>query len=197
MEHADKNQGMNVSTSISDESLMLRYQQGDQAAFEALYSKYKDVLYRYFLKHCSDRSQSEELYQEVWIKLINSAARYQPKAKFKTYLFTIAHNTLVDFYRKAKPTQTVEFEEAEINEDFAHNSATLAMPEDEFTMKQKAKLLMQTLEELPADQKEAAILHFEEDMSVQEIAEVTQVKTETAKSRLRYAKNKLKAAILN
>jgi len=60
MEHANNNQGMDVS----DESLMLQYQQGDQAAFEALYRKYKDVLYRYFLKHCSDRQQSEELYQD-------------------------------------------------------------------------------------------------------------------------------------
>ncbi len=197
MEHADKNQGMDVSMNISDESLMLLYQQGDQASFEALYSKYKDVLYRYFLKHCSDRQQSEELYQEVWIKLINSAARYKPEAKFKTYLFTIAHNTLVDFYRKAKPTQTIEFEDTEMTEDFTSNPATLALPEDEFTMKQKANQLMKALEELPADQKEAAILHFEQEMSVQEIAEITQVKTETAKSRLRYAKNKLKAAILN
>lgn len=192
MEHADNNQGMDVS----DESLMLLYQQGDQAAFEALYRKYKDMLYRYFLKHCSDRQQSEELYQEVWIKLINSAARYTPKAKFKTYLFTIAHNTLVDFYRKAKPTQTIEFEDAEMNEDFTSNSATLALPEDEFTLKQKAKQLINALEELPADQKETALLHFEEEMSVQEIADITNVKTETAKSRLRYAKNKLKAALL-
>ena len=193
MEHADNNQSMDES----DESLMLLYQQGDQAAFETLYRKYKDVLYRYFLKHCSDRQQSEELYQEVWIKLINSAARYTPKAKFKTYLFTIAHNTLVDFYRKAKPAQTIEFEDAEMTEDFTSNPATLALPEDEFTLKQKAKQLMNALEELPADQKETALLHFEEDMSVQEIAEITQVKTETAKSRLRYAKNKLKAALLN
>ncbi|QMU60183.1 MAG: sigma-70 family RNA polymerase sigma factor [Gammaproteobacteria bacterium] len=184
-------------TEISDESLMLEYQQGEQAAFETLYRKYKDVLYRYFLKHCSDRQQSEELYQEVWIKLINSTARYTPKAKFKTYLFTIAHNTLVDFYRKAKPSQTIEFEDAEITEEFMNSPTPLALPEDEFTLKQKANLLMQALEELPADQKEVAILHFEQEMSVQEIAEITKVKTETAKSRLRYAKNKLKAAILN
>ena len=87
---------------VSDESLMLQYQQGEQAAFETLYRRYKDTLYRYFLKHCSNQQQSEELYQEVWIKLINSTARYKPKAKFRTYLFTIAHNTLVDFYRKTK-----------------------------------------------------------------------------------------------
>ncbi|MBT8113315.1 MAG: sigma-70 family RNA polymerase sigma factor [Gammaproteobacteria bacterium] len=185
------------SKETSDENLMLQYQQGEQAAFEILYRRYKDVLYRYFLKHCSDRSQSEELYQEVWIKLINSAARYKPKAKFKTYLFTIAHNTLVDFYRKAKPSQIIEFEEAEMTEEFTNNSTPLAMPEDEFTLKQKTNLFIQTLEALPADQKEAAILHFEQEMSVQEIAEITQVKTETAKSRLRYAKNKLKAAILD
>ncbi|NNC67957.1 MAG: sigma-70 family RNA polymerase sigma factor [Gammaproteobacteria bacterium] len=194
MEQVDKTLS---SKETSDENLMLQYQQGEQAAFEILYRRYKDVLYRYFLKHCSDRSQSEELYQEVWIKLINSAARYKPKAKFKTYLFTIAHNTLVDFYRKAKPSQIIEFEEAEMTEEFTNNSTPLAMPEDEFTLKQKTNLFIQTLEALPADQKEAAILHFEQEMSVQEIAEITQVKTETAKSRLRYAKNKLKAAILD
>ena len=194
MEQVDNTLG---SGEASDETLMLQYQQGGQAAFEALYRRYKDVLYRYFLKHCSDREQSEELYQEVWIKLINSTARYTPKAKFKSYLFTIAHNTLIDFYRKAKSAQTIEFEDAEITEDFTNNPATLALPEDEFTLKQKTKLFMQALEELPTDQKEAAILHFEQEMSVQEIAEITKVKTETAKSRLRYAKNKLKAAILN
>ena len=180
----------------SDENLMLRYQQGEQAAFETLYRRYKDVLYRYFLKHCSNRHQSEELYQEVWIKLINSATRYQPKAKFKTYLFTIAHNTLVDFYRKAKPLQTIEFEDAEVTEDITNNSTPLALPEDEFTFKQKSQFLLQALDNLSAEQKEAAILHFEQELSVHEIAEITQVKPETAKSRLRYAKNKLKAAIL-
>lgn len=179
----------------SDEALMLLYQQGDQAAFETLYRRYKDVLYRYFVKHSNDSHQSEELYQEVWIKLINSTARYQPKAKFKTYLFTIAHNTLIDFYRKIKPTQVIEFEDAEITEELSNNSASLALPEDEFTLKQKSNQFMQALQELPANQKEAVILHFEQELSVEEIAKITQVKTETAKSRLRYAKNKLKAAI--
>jgi len=182
---------------ISDENLMLRYQQGEQQAFEDLYRRYKDTLYRYFLKHCNDRHQSEELYQEVWIKLINSTARYKPTAKFKTYLFTIAHNTLVDFYRKTKPTLNIDFEEVEITENFINNPATLALPEDEFTLKQKTKQFMNALDELPANQKEAAMLYFDQEMNAQEISEVTQVNTETAKSRLRYAKNKLKAAILS
>jgi RNA polymerase sigma-70 factor (ECF subfamily) len=186
-----------VKKEVSDETLMLQYQHGEQSAFETLYRRYKDVLYRYFLKHCNDHQQSEELYQEVWIKLINSAAHYTSKGKFKAYLFTIAHNTLVDFYRKAKPSQTIEFEDAEMKEDITNSSTPLALPEDEFTLKQITKLFMKALEELPVEQKEAAILHFEQKMSVQEIAEVTKVKTETAKSRLRYAKKKLKAAITN
>jgi RNA polymerase sigma-70 factor (ECF subfamily) len=181
----------------SDEALMQLYQQGDQAAFETLYRNYKDVLYRYFIKHCSDRQQSEELYQEVWIKLINSATHYQPKAKFKTYLFTIAHNTLIDFYRKKKPTQVVEFEDAETAEELINHTTALALPEDEFTLKQKANQFMHALQKLPANQKEAMLLHLDQDLSMEEIAEITQVKYETAKSRLRYAKNKLKAAIQN
>ena len=176
---------------------MLRYQQGDQAAFEALYRRYKDVLYRYFVKHSSDSHQSEELYQEVWIKLIKSTARYQPKAKFKTYLFTIAHNTLIDFYRKIKPTQEIEFVDTEMTEELTNNSTSLALPENEFTLRQKSNQFMQALQELPTNQKEAVILHFEQELSVEEIAEITQVKIETAKNRLRYAKNKLKAAIQN
>lgn len=178
-----------------DEALMLLYQQGNQAAFETLYMRYKDMLYRYFVKHCGDKHQSEELYQDVWIKLINSAARYQPKAKFKTYLFTIAHNTLVDFYRKSKPTHSIEDGNENMAEELLNNSDSVALPEDEFTFKQKTKIFMRALQELPANQKEAIILHFEQELGVEEIAKITKVKIETAKSRLRYAKNKLKAAI--
>ena len=155
------------------------------------------MLYRYFVKHCSDTHQSEELYQDVWIKLINSAARYQPKAKFKTYLFTIAHNTLVDFYRKSKSTQSIEDDNNSVAEEIINNTNPVALPEDEFTLKQKTKKFMQALQELPANQKEALILHLEQELSVEEIAKITNVKIETAKSRLRYAKNKLKSAIQN
>ena len=181
--------------SQSDEALMLEYKQGNQAAFEALYIRYKDVLYRYFVRHCNDTHQSEELYQEVWIKLINNIDNYEPKAKFTTYLFTIAHNTLVDFYRKTKPRQVIEFEDTEAEESIQQQTSSLTLPEDEFTLKQKTKHFMQTLEQLPANQKEAILLHLDQEMNVHQIAEVTQVKMETAKSRLRYAKNKLKVSI--
>ena len=184
-----------TDTMQSDETLMLDYQKGDQTAFESLYLRYKDSLYRYFIKQTSDTQQSEELYQEVWIKLINNAKNYQATAKFKTYLYTIAHNTLIDFYRKKKPTHVIDFEDAEMNSETEINTSTIALPDDEFTYKQKTKQFVQALNELPSSQKEAIQLLLQEELSVEEIAEITQVKMETAKSRLRYAKNKLKAAI--
>ena len=88
--------------------------------------------------------------------MINSTALYKPKANFRTYLFTIAHSTLVDFYRKTKPTQTIGFEDAGITEDLANNLTALAMPEDIFILKQKARQLMQALDKLHAEQKETA-----------------------------------------
>ena len=184
-----------TDTQQSDEALMLDYQNGNQAAFESLYIRYKDSLYRYFIKQVNDTHQSEELYQEVWIKLINSAKNYQVTAKFKTYLYTVAHNTLIDFYRKKKPTQVIDFEDAEMNSDTEISPSPIAVPDDEFTYKQKTKQFMQALDELPLNQKEAIQLYLEEELSVEEVAEITQVKMETAKSRLRYAKNKLKRAI--
>ena len=179
----------------SDEALMLLYQQGNQAAFETLYTRYKDMLYRYCVKHCSDTHQSEELYQDVWIKLINSAFRYQPTAKFRTYIFTIAHNTLVDFYRKNKTSESLDAENEHVAEEALQNTVPLSLPEDEFTLKQKTKRMMQALKDLPANQKEVILLHLEQDLGINEIAIITKVNYETAKSRLRYAKNKLKSAI--
>ncbi len=179
----------------SDEALMLQYQQGNQAAFETLYTRYKDMLYRYFVNHCSDTHQSEELYQDVWIKLINSASRYQPTAKFRTYIFTIAHNTLVDFYRKNKTSESLDADNEHVAEKALQNTAPLSLPEDEFTLKQKTKRMMQALQDLPANQKEVILLHLEQDLGINEIAIITKVNYETAKSRLRYAKNKLKSAI--
>lgn len=182
---------------LSDEELMLLYKQGDQVAFEKLYIRYKDTLYRYFIKNCNDKDYSEEMYQDVWIKLINSAPRYKPSAKFVTYMFTIAHNTLIDFYRKKKVTVSIDEDNTNKSDEILENYGPISLPEDEFTLIQKSKKLMHALQYLSEAQKETIILHLEKELGVKEIAKITNVKFETAKSRLRYAKNKLKAAILN
>src|SRR3989304_314716 len=83
-----------------DEQLMLAFPGGDAGAFDALYRRHKGALYRFVLRSIRDRATAEELYQEVWMRVIESRGRYEVQAKFTTWLYTVAHNRLVDHWRK-------------------------------------------------------------------------------------------------
>src|ERR1700723_192397 len=83
-----------------DAGLMLRYRDGDTAAFSALYAQYKGPLYRYLLRHVRNAGAAADLFQEVWSRLVATRTRYEPRAKFATFLFHIAHNCAVDFFRR-------------------------------------------------------------------------------------------------
>ena len=79
---------------------MLRYRNGDADAFAALYAQYKGPLYRYLLRHVRNSGAAADLFQEVWSRLVATRARYEPRAKFATFLFHIAHNLAIDFFRR-------------------------------------------------------------------------------------------------
>src|SRR5258708_38023668 len=83
----------------SDEQLMLAYAGGDAGAFEALYARHKGALFRFVLRSVKARGEAEELFQEIWMRAIEARGRYAPQAKFSTWLYTIAHNRLVDHWR--------------------------------------------------------------------------------------------------
>src|SRR5690348_11470417 len=83
-----------------DEELMLAYKAGHAGAFETLYARHRARLYRYVLRAVKARGVAEELFQEIWIRVIEARARYTPQARFSTWLYTIAHNHLVDHWRK-------------------------------------------------------------------------------------------------
>ena len=84
----------------SDQDLMLRYRDGDAQAFEELYGRHKGPLYRYLLRQTGHAANAEEIFQEVWIKVIRSSERYQPLAKFTTWLYQIARNCFIDHVRR-------------------------------------------------------------------------------------------------
>jgi RNA polymerase sigma-70 factor (ECF subfamily) len=170
-----------------DEELMLAYGQGDAGAFETLYKRHRGALYRFVLRAIKHRSSAEELFQEVWIRVIEARNRYAPQARFTTWLYTIAHNLLVDHWRK-KGLTTVSLD----NEDAPSESAN---PARQAEGREALARLLQALEALPAAQREAFLLHEESGMTVAEIAAVTGSNEEAAKSRLRYAIAKLKAAV--
>src|SRR4029079_9056991 len=94
------------------EELMIAYRDGDAGAFETLYARHRGALYRFVLRSLKDRSVAEELFQEAWIRVIEARERYAPSAKFTTWLYTIAHNLLVDHWRR-KGLVLVELNEAE------------------------------------------------------------------------------------
>lgn len=180
----------------SDEELMLHYRDGDAGAFEALYARHKGGLYRYLLRQCRNAAAAEELFQDVWMNLIRARAGYTVQAKFSTFLYRVAHNRLVDHYRRSNQATVVSFED-EDGEAIADPPDERERPRDEtLDAKRQAGRLMELISELPETQREAFLLQLEGGMSVEEIAQATGVSRETAKSRLRYAMSKLKRGML-
>lgn len=173
---------------------MLAYAGGDAAAFERLYARHKGPLFRYVLRSVKGRGEAEELFQDVWMKVIEARSRYAPKAKFTTWLYTVAHNRLVDHWRSRGlvVVGSIDDEEAGVPEPAAPPSAE---PQRLNEARETLERLVAALAALPLAQREAFLLHHEGDLAVAEIAQVTGSDPEAAKSRLRYAMNKLREAI--
>lgn len=176
-----------------DEQLMLAYREGDAGAFDELYRRHKGGLFRFVLRSVRERAVAEELYQEIWMRAIEARGRYQPQAKFSTWLYTIAHHRLVDHWRKRGLKLVPMDGEGEAAID--PPAGADAEPERIAEAKQSHARFAQALEALPAAQREAFLLHQEAGMSVPEIARATGTNEEAAKSRLRYAVAKLKEAL--
>jgi RNA polymerase sigma factor (sigma-70 family) len=177
----------------ADEELMLAYAGGDAAAFETLYAKHKGALYRFVLRSLRVEGEAQELFQDVWMKVIEARGRYTPQAKFTTWLFTIAHNRLVDHWR-AKGLTLVALDD-EDNAALEVAAGPGSEPPRIVEALQTLERLSAALAALPLAQREAFLLHHEGGLGIAEIAAATGSAQETAKSRLRYAMNKLREAI--
>jgi len=186
-----------MNTGASDEILMLAYRDGDTTAFEVLYGRFRGPMYRYLLRQCGNSAIAEELFQEVWMRIIRARERYEVKASFSTYLYQIAHNLLVDHYRKTAGRVPVSYDEdPDANEALLADSAQPTV-EVKVDSGRQLQQLLAAVAELPEAQREAFLLKEESGMSLDEIAEVTGVNRETAKSRLRYALRRLRQQLAN
>jgi RNA polymerase sigma-70 factor (ECF subfamily) len=183
-----------ASQDTPDSELMLRYAQGDAQAFSILYARHKTSLYRYLQRICRNRDAVNDLFQETWSKVIASRERYEPRAQFTTFLFHLAHNCAVDYFRRAERQQFNRMDDVTELQDRLPNSAS-ERPEEQLSESQLRAAFKQALSELPEDQRNAFVLREESGLSVEEIGQVTGVTMETAKSRLRYALSKLRAAL--
>ena len=180
----------------TDEELMLLYRDGDASAFDALYLRHKGGLYRYLLRQCRDAAAAEELFQDVWMNLIRARSGYTVQARFATYLYRLAHNRLIDHYRKNARATVSSFED-DCGEEVTGLPDEREWPQDEaLDARRQAERLVELIAELPETQREAFLLQQEGGMSVEEIAQATGVTRETAKSRLRYAMARLRQGML-
>ena len=104
----DRNDGAQAP---SDERLMLDWRSGDAAAFEVLYGRHKGGVLRYLLRQTGKREWAEELFQDVWLKVVNARAAYEARARFGAWLYSIAHNRLMDHFREHSRASLVSYED--------------------------------------------------------------------------------------
>lgn len=168
----------------SDDQLMAAYARKDSAAFDELYSRYKGVLYGYLVKNCRDEGIASEMFQDVWLRVITASADYQGNGRFRSWLFTLAHNRLVDSWRRADNNAVIVDVEL----------ASSANVEAAVSEGQEQNRLARMIDGLPLEQRQAFYLKEECGFAVKEIAAVQGINVEAAKSRLRYAYSKLREA---
>jgi len=177
----------------SDEVLISRYVRGDAAAFAPLYRRHEMRIWRYLQRNVGNRATADELMQEVWFAVARDAARYRPTARFTTWLFAIAHNRLIDALRGRRAHVSLEsigHEAPLVAEQFTTDSG--AEPLAAVLVRDQAAALVQALRRLPHEQRDAFLLQVEGDLTVEEVANITGSSFETTKSRLRYARSRLR-----
>ena len=175
----------------TDESLMQAWAAGDVRAFEALYARHRSRLYSFLLRQLRDGALADELFQDVWQRVIAARASWQPDAAFITWLLRIAHNRLNDHWRAARhrPAAPADAEER------VNAMSDRDTPETQLSDFEQRRRLQLAMEQLPDDQRMVLQLRLEQELSLQEIAQITGVGRETVKSRLRYAMDKLRGEL--
>lgn len=152
-------------------------------AFEELYARHRGPLYRYILRQVGNATLANDLYQGSWEKIIKARNRYKRSAPFKAWMYRIAHNHVMDHFRREQPAADTQAE------DMADNQTG---PDERISAEKRQQHLVAAIKKLPPEQKDTLMLKLESGLDLQTIADVTGVNRETAKSRLRYAVKKLK-----
>jgi RNA polymerase sigma-70 factor (ECF subfamily) len=173
----------------SDEALLARYRTGDAAAFEVLYERHRQGLYRFLLGLSGKTELAEEVYQETWLSLIRSTSQPQGRANFRTWLYQIARNRLIDHWRKQGVRNPLHDSYDEQTHALIDDTAG---PEQLLTLSRDSVRLEAALQDLPADQREVFLLRVHGDLELPQIATLTETPLETVKSRFRYAQQKLR-----
>jgi RNA polymerase sigma-70 factor (ECF subfamily) len=178
----------------SDEALLLAYQQGDIAAFRTLFERYRRPLFNFLLRRVRDRGRAEELYQDVWAKVIEKSDEFRGDSKFSTWMYAIARNRCVDHSRRMKFRSHASLDSVRrgssqpIVERLSGNTPRTDDLAGATTLRQR---IARAVEELPVDQREVFLLRQVQGLGFADIATVVCAPVNTVKSRMRYALERL------
>ena len=180
-----------------DVQLMLSFQNGNEEAFQQLFQKYTSSVVNFAFHFLGNRARAEEIAQEVFLQVYRWQERYEPKAKFSTWLFKIAHNHCLNEVRKGEYRVTLE--SLSPQEDRDGDERTRELPEtqlnkgeDVFAGKQAAARVTEVLRRVPETQRSALMLSRFEGMSYREVADVLGVTEKAVKSLVFRATQRLK-----
>jgi RNA polymerase sigma-70 factor (ECF subfamily) len=183
----------------SDLELLGRFHTGDHAAFAALLARYQRPVFNFILRSLAERQVAEDLTQEVFLRVIQGAAGFQSQAKFSTWLFTIARNICVDHGRRMKHRKHASLDATASDSDAVRLVDRLPHSQpgtDRSAASPRIReRVSRALEQLPHEQREVFLLRQVDDLPFAEIAVICGIPENTVKSRMRYALERLQAAL--
>jgi RNA polymerase sigma-70 factor, ECF subfamily len=172
-----------------DQKLILEFLDGDKKGFEILINRYLKSVYNFVFRMVGDQSQTEDIIQDSFIKLWKNIKKIDPKQNFKTWLFTIARNTTIDYFRKRKNIafsqldSKIDQENGESEKSFTENIADLEpLPNELFMQKELGQELERALAKIRIDFREVILLHYMDGLTFEEISAIVQKPLNTVKS---------------
>lgn len=179
---------MNRFESMTDETLVTMYAQGNNSAFDVLLNRYKSSIHSYIYFIVRNKDLAEDIFQETFVKVIITIkqGRYTDNGKFKAWITRIAHNLIIDYFRQERSENTISNDDVEV--DLFNNSKLCdSTIEDAMIRGQVLSNVKKLVKHLPDNQREVLEMRYYQDLSFKEIADLTGVSINTALGRMRYA----------
>jgi RNA polymerase sigma-70 factor, ECF subfamily len=197
----ESRQGRQTGLEVPDEALMVRYQRGDRAAFAILVRRHQTALYNFAFRQLRVQSAAEDVVQEAFVRVVQNAADFKHEARFTTWVYTITRNLCIDQMRKRALRKHASLDETRGGEDGEgptlgeQTADSRASVEREATGTEIKERIVKAVDLLPDDQREVFLMREVAHLPFKEIAEITGVPENTVKSRMRYALERLQAAL--
>jgi len=190
-----------IDPHVTDEALMIRFQQGDRTAFAALVKRHKTPLFNFALRQIRVRTTAEDVVQETFVRVVQNVADFKHEARFTTWLYTIARNLCIDHLRKGALRKHPSLDATHSSQDDGgptlgeQTADARANVERDATAGELRVRIASAVETLPDDQREVFLMREVANLAFKEIAQITGVPENTVKSRMRYALERLQSAL--